>query len=69
MKLDGIVVDDLNTFNEGFQVCILLGVGIGVKHPVVVELHCLGIERGAVVECDSFPKVEGVREAVLGNLP
>ena len=40
-----------------------------VEHPVEGELDRLGIERRPVVELDALAKVEGVGQAVVGDVP
>lgn len=40
-----------------------------VQHPVEIELHRLGIERRAVMECHALAKMEHIFQPVIRDIP
>ena len=69
IDLDGAIVHHFGVVVGAQHEDGLLRFGLRVNDAVQVELHRLGVEEGAVVELDILTKVEGVGQAVVGDLP
>jgi hypothetical protein len=67
-EFDGMRVEDLHRVDDvvigGSE-----GLFLGVYDASIVPAHRLGVEIGAIAECDRFAQMEHVDFAVLKDLP